>query len=64
MFCYLAIFSLQYSSLIQYVLQKNLFIHIARHETQSIDWFLGPPELVQYFRLKGEFPSAQERCLT
>ncbi len=24
----------------------------------------GPPELVQHFRLQGEFTSAQERCLS
>jgi hypothetical protein len=35
MFCYLAIFSLQYSSLIQYVLQENLFIRIVRHENSE-----------------------------
>jgi hypothetical protein len=31
---------------------------------QSKELVRGPPELVQHFRLKGEFTSAQWRCMT
>ena len=31
---------------------------------QSKEFIIGPPELVQHFRLQGEFPSAQERCMS
>ncbi len=31
---------------------------------QSYELTRGPPELVQHFRLQGEFTSAQERCMS
>ncbi len=33
-------------------------------QPQSNELTRGPPELVQHFRLKGEFTSAQERCMS
>ncbi len=33
-------------------------------EAQSKELVRGPPELVQHFRLQGEFTSAQWRCIT
>ncbi len=40
----------------------KLFIFLALN--LRVMGYLGPPELVQHFRLLGEFTSAQERCMS